>query len=111
VTLITIDTSELESERNSLSDFLKLKIRASITAKGKVLVLDLGEEMLSSRNIKTLVKRFLYHKGLSQVYRVTEEKGVIKIAKRKDAKKRRPEKKGTPPSPYDTLPYLFPNHP
>ena len=111
LTLISIDTGELGSERNSLSDFLKSKIQASITAKGKVLILDSGEETLSSRNIKTLVKRFLHHKGLSEVYRVTEEKGLVKITKRKDEKKRRSEKKGTTPSSYDTLPYFFPNRP
>ena len=109
--MITVDTSELERERNSLSDFLKSKIKVSITAKGKVLVLDSGEETLSSISIKTLVKRFLHHKGLSEVYRVTEEKRVVKISKRKYRKERSSEKKGTPPSPYDTIPYFFPDRP
>jgi len=55
-TLITIDISELESERENLFDFLKPKIRASITASGKALTIDPGEETLTSKDVKTFVK-------------------------------------------------------
>lgn len=103
--------SELESERSSLSAFLKSKIRVPITVEGKGLVIGSREETLLSRNVKIYVKRFLYHRGFSETYRVIEEHEVIRITKRKRRGERRIEKKGTPPSPYDTMPYYFPIHP
>jgi len=45
--------SELESERDHLSDFLKSKLRASIIARDKMLAIN-SEEELSSRNVKNL---------------------------------------------------------
>ncbi|MDQ1280499.1 MAG: hypothetical protein QG670_1762 [Thermoproteota archaeon] len=111
--LITIDISELENGRNGLSDFLRSRIHASITIKGKTLFLDLSEEKLSPRDVKTLVKSFLHREGLSEIYKVNEEKEVVKIFKRGNGgeRERRPKTKGTPPSSYDTLPYFFPNRP
>lgn len=106
--MITIDISELESERENLFDFLKPKIRASITASGKILTIDPREETLTSKDIKTFVKRFLHHRSLSELYKVTEEKEVVRIVKIKKRKGRRSEKKGREPSSYDTLPYFFP---
>jgi hypothetical protein len=101
---------ELGNERRNLSIFLKSKIQASITIKNKMLVLDPKEKTVSPKDVKTHVKQFLHHEGLSETYRVIEEHGSVRITKRKHLV-RRTEKKGTPPSPYDTLPYFFPAHP
>jgi hypothetical protein len=101
---------ELENEHQSLSAFLESKIQGSITVKKKVLILDSKEKTVPPREVKILVKRFLYHKGLSKTYRVTEEHEAIKITKR-EHKERKDKEKHTPPSPYDTLPYFFPVHP
>jgi len=109
--LITIDVSELENEGSHLSDFLESKIRASITFEGRVLVIDSEEEKLSSRDVKSFVKRFLHHRGLLEAYRVIEENEVVRITKRKHKEEQRAKKKGTEPSSYDTLPYFFPNRP
>jgi len=109
--LITIDVSELESEGSHLSDFLKSRIRASITFEDSVLVVDSEEEKLSSRDIKAFVKRFLHHRGLSEAYRVIEENEIVRITKRKNREEQRAKKKVTEPSSYDTLPYFFPNRP
>ena len=109
--MITIDVSELESEGSHLSDFLKSRIRVSITFEGSVLVIDSGEEKLSSRDVKAFVKRFLHHRGLSEAYRVVEENEVIRITKRKHKEEQRAKKKETEPLSYDTLPYFFPNRP
>jgi len=103
--------SELENERGNLSTFLKSKIRVPITVEGKRLVVGSREERLLPRDVKTHVKQFLYHRGLSETYRVIEEHEVVRITKRKHKGERRVEKKGTPPSPYDTMPYYFPIHP
>ena len=109
-TLISVDISELENERRSLSIFLKSKIHVPIAVKDKMLVLDSKEKTVTSKDVKTRVKQFLYRKGLSETYKANVEHGVIRITKRRHAV-RRMEKKGTPPSPYDTLPYYFPAHP
>ena len=109
--MITIDVSEIKDERFNLFEFLKSKIKASIAIKRKELIIEFGEDDLSHRNLKTIVKRFLHHKGLSEDHRVTEENNIISISKRKHIESRKIEKKGRASSPYDTLPYYFPNRP
>ncbi len=103
--------SEIKDERVNLFEFLKSKTKASITAKSKELIMEFGEGELSGRNLKTTVKRFLHQRGLSEAYRVTEESNIIRISKRKHMEPRKVENKGREPSPYDTLPYFFPNRP
>jgi hypothetical protein len=103
--------SEIKEERNYLTDFLKTRIQVSIAVKGESLVLDAEEEKLLTKNVKVFVKRFLHQRGLSEAYRVIEEREVIRVAKRKHREERRVRDKGTEPSSYDTLPYYFPNRP
>ena len=105
-----IDMGELKSERDGLSEFLKSKFQASIIAEDKMLVIT-SEETLSTKNMKEYIKRFLHYKGLTEIYRVIEEKEVIKITKHKKVRKQKPEKKGIEPTSYDMLPYFFPNRP
>lgn len=109
--MITIDLSQIKNEKGSLSDFLKSKIQVIITVKGDSLVLDTGEDKLPIKSVKMLLKKFLHQKGLEETYRVIEEKEVARIVKQKHREKQNIRKKGTPPSPYDTLPYFFPNRP
>jgi len=108
--LISVNVGELEGERQSLSAFLKSELQVSVTVKSKVLILDSKEKKVLPREVKTLVKRFLNHKGLSGNYRVTEEHDVVRIAKH-EHRASKPREKHTPPSPYNTLPYFFPVHP
>lgn len=109
--MIIIDFSEIKNEKGNLSDFLKSKIQVSIAVNGDSLVLDAGEEKLPKRSVKILLKKFLHQRGLEEAYRVIQEKEVARIVKRKHRGKQNTGKKGTPPSPYDTLPYYFPNRP
>jgi adenylate kinase family enzyme len=102
---------DLESEIRNLSTYIESRIPVSITIKGKALVIDSGKEKPSARNVKALVKRFLHHKGLTESYKVSEEKEVVRITKRKQRNKRKTEKTGTKASSYDTLPFFFPNRP
>jgi len=108
--LITIDISELRSESSGLQTFLKEKVNVSITVEDSLLILD-SKGKISLRDIKAFVKRFLHHKGLSETYRVTVKHGTIKISKHKHKESKGTDRKGTPPSSYDTLPYYFPAHP
>jgi len=75
------------------------------------LVLDVGEEKLSRKSVKMLVKKFLHQKSLEETYRVIVEKEAAKIVKQKHEKRQNTGKKVISPSPYDKLPYYFPNRP
>ncbi len=107
--LIAIDTSEVSDRREALSAFLSSKVPTPVTAKGKTLLLEL--EGKSASDIRTLLKHFLHLENLSEAYRVTGEKGIIKITRRKEEEKQRHGPKGAPVSPYETMPYFFPNGP
>jgi hypothetical protein len=109
--MITVDASEIKEEINSISDFLKLRTAMSIDIKGGKLLLHLEDKTVSGRDVKTYVKRFLHRRGLSKIYRVTEDKDTLRISKRKDARRHQTERRGTGPSSYQTVPYYFPNHP
>lgn len=111
MTLITVYMGELKNERRRLSVFLKSRFQVPIIMKDEVLVVDPNGEAVSPREVKTYVKRFLHHKGLSETFRVTEEHGAVRITKRKHRKSRKTKRRGLTPSPYDTLPYYFPSHP
>jgi hypothetical protein len=107
--MTVIELREINNETRPLSNFLKSAIQVSVAVKGNALVLDTGQEKLSTRSVKTLVKKFLHQQGLEDTYRVIKEKEILRIVKRKHGEKPHPRKKGTPPSSYNTLPYLFPN--
>ncbi len=104
--MVIIDLRELESERSNLSAFLRSKIQGEISIDGKRLIVDAGEGRLSPREAKTNVKRFLHSRGLSTTYRVTVEDEVVRVGKRRHEKDRK-VKKGTPPSPHQTMPFYF----
>jgi len=102
---------ELKNKSRQLSIFLKSKIQVQITMKDKVLVIAANGNAVSPKDVKTYVKRFLYHRDLSETYKVTEERGVVRIIKRKRRRDRRTKNRVIRPSSYDTLPYYFPAHP
>ena len=104
---VVLDLRELESERSNLSTFLQSRIQGEISIDGKRLVVDAGEGRLSPREVKTSVKRFLHSRGLSTTYRVTVEHEVVRVSKCRHEEARK-VKKGTPPSPHQTIPFYFP---
>ena len=64
-------------------------------------------EKLEIKDVKRQVKHALHHLGLSHEYRVLADHHRIVIEKVKN-KPPHAEHEGTPPSPYQTLPYFFP---
>jgi len=92
-----VDLGELEDERESLSSFLRAKLGVDVTSSSnKVLVYS---EDLSSKDLKRLVNKFVYHRNLMNRYWVALEGDVVKINKFKHSeKKEKRGKKGTPPS-------------
>jgi len=107
---MTVDLSQIKNEKNSISDFLRSRAKVTITTRGDFLVLDFGEEKLPKKVIM-LLKKFLHQKSLEETYRVIVEKEAAKIVKQKHEKRQNTGKKVTSPSPYDKLPYYFPNRP
>lgn len=106
--MIVVDIGELEREGSRLCDYLKSKLLANMTVRGRVLTIDQRVGCPSSRKVKMLVKRFLHHRDLSETYRVIKEEEVIRIKRRRPKRASKARKRGITPSPYETLPYYYP---
>jgi len=94
---LKVDLGELNDERESLSSFLRSKLKVDVTSSdNKVLV---HSENLSPKELKRMVNKFVYHRNLMNEYWVALESGVVKINKfKRSEKKEKRTKKGTPPS-------------
>ena len=94
---LKVDLGELKNEKESLSNFLRSKLKADVTSSGNRVILD--SEELSSKELERIVNKFVYHRNLMNKYWVALEGGVVKINKLKHTEKReKQKKKGTPPS-------------
>ncbi len=94
---LKVDLGELEDERESLSIFLRSKLKVDVTSSGNKVLVD--SENLSSKELKRMVNKFVYHRNLMNKYWVALESGVVKINKfKRTEKKEKRKKKGTPPS-------------
>jgi len=94
---LKVDLSELEDEKESLSSFLRSKLKVDVTSSGNKVLVD--SENLSPQELKKLINKFVYHQNLMNIYWVALESDVVKINKFKRAeKKEKRKRKGTPPS-------------
>lgn len=94
---LKVDLGELEDERESLSSFLRLKLKVDVTSNGNKVLVD--SENLSPEELKKLVNKFVYRRNLMNKYWVALESDVVKINKFKHVeKKEKRKRKGTPPS-------------
>ena len=94
---LKVDLGELKDERESLSSFLRSKLKVDVTSSGNKVLVD--SENLSPQELKRLVNKFVYHRNLMNKYWVALESNVVKINKFKHAeKKEKRKRKGTPPS-------------
>jgi len=94
---LRVDLGELKDEKGSLSDFLRVTLKAEVTSDGDNVLID--SEKLSSEKLEKLVNKFVYRQHLSNRFWVTLEGSVVKINKFKDEKKKEKRKKeGIPPS-------------
>ena len=92
-----MDLGELENERETLSDFLRAKLKVDITSSGNTVLVD--SENLPPKELKRLVNKFVYRRNLMNKYWVALESGVVKMNKFKRSEKHEKRKrKGTPPS-------------
>lgn len=81
--LISVEVGELKEELSALQEFLKGKLSVEVKIEGKVMNVGAGEEKLSRSRVKDHVERFIYRKGLSDTYKVRNDKDAIKIVKKK----------------------------
>jgi len=94
---LKVDLGELKDERESLSSFLRSKLKVDVTSSGNKVLVD--SENLSPQELKRMVNKFVYHRNLMNKYWVALESNVVKINKFKHAeKKEKRKRKGTPPS-------------
>jgi hypothetical protein len=94
---LEVDLGELKDERESLSSFLRSKLKVGVTSSGSKVFVD--SENLSSKELKRFVNKFVYHRNLNTKYWVALEGDVVKINKFKHSEKRGKQKgTGTPPS-------------
>jgi len=92
-----VDLGELENEGETLSDFLRAKLKVDVTSSGNMVLVD--SENLPSKELERLVNKFVYRRNLNDKYWVALESGVVKINKFKRSEKHEKRKrKGTPPS-------------
>ena len=92
-----MDLGELEDEKESLSSFLCSKLKVDVTSRGNKVWVD--SEILSSKELKRLVNKFVYSRNLMNKYWVELEGGTVRINKFKHSEKhKKRKKKGTQPS-------------
>jgi len=94
---LKVDLDELEDETESLSSFLRSKLKVDVTSRGNKVWVD--SENLSSKELKRLVNKFVYRRNLMNKYWVELEGGTVRINKFKHSEKHKKRKrKETPPS-------------
>ena len=86
----------MENEKETLSDFLRAKLKVDITSSGNTVLVD--SENLPPKELKRMVNKFVYRQNLMNKYWVALESGVVKINKFKRSEKKEKRKEGTPPS-------------
>jgi len=94
---LRVDLGELANEGEALSDFLRSKLKGDVILNGDKLTVD--SESLSPKELKKLVNKFVYRRNLMNKYWVALENNLVRINKfKRSEKKKKPRKKGTPPS-------------
>jgi hypothetical protein len=92
---LKVDLGELKDETEALVSFLHSKAEADVTAKGNKLFVD--AENISTKELRRLVNKFVYHQHLNNIHWVGVDGDVVKINRFKHSKKKE-EKKETVPS-------------
>jgi hypothetical protein len=94
---LRIDLGDLEAESKSLSGFLRSKLEIDVTASGNKLSID--SENLTSKELRRLVNKFIYHRNLMSKYWVAVKDNGVEIKKLRHSEKHEEgKKKATPPS-------------
>lgn len=98
-----IDIGELKGERSRLIEFLGSKL-GGVESSGDILRLSCG-----SKEARLYLKKFLHQRSISGEYRIVASGEALRIVRVKGRKREGRERKGLPPPPSRSLPYLFPS--
>jgi hypothetical protein len=92
---VKVEMADLDSEKESLANFLlsKFKLNSSVTPKG----LDLNMDDVPTYSLAIMVKKFVYHKNLNSTHWVTVENNVVKINRFKFTDKKKEKHKKSMP--------------
>jgi hypothetical protein len=93
---LKVNLGELEREGESLSSFLRSKLKADVSLRGNKLFVD--SDFCSPSELRRLVNKFVYRQHLNHAYWVALEGDVVEIKKLDRSEKKGKQKKGTVPS-------------
>lgn len=100
---------DLKKVGKEIAESLGQRLKTDVSMKGKLLIVPdtTSRSKLGVKEVKLQVKHVLHQLGFSEEYRVLTEHHTVRIVK--VGEKYRPiERKGTAPSPSQSLPYFFP---
>ncbi|MEM2882196.1 MAG: hypothetical protein QXU06_03170 [Candidatus Bathyarchaeia archaeon] len=101
--MVMIDAGDLKGERARLIEFLKSKL-GGVELSGDLLRLGCG-----SKEARLYLKKFFHQRSISEEYKVVASKGVLKIVRAREREREGRERRGLPPPPSSSMPYLFPS--
>jgi hypothetical protein len=109
LSLIEVELGDLKKRGQEISRLLEEKLGTDVPIKGSKLIISEANNhpQCGVKDVKMEVKRILHHLGFSN-YRALEEHHRILVVRVKQKRKLHTEKKGLPPPPSQSLPYLFP---
>ena len=91
---LRVDMGDLQSEKERLSSFLQLKLKANVVPVGDKL--SVKSEKLYAQELQRVVTKFVYHRNLNSTHWVSVEGSTVKINRFKGtAKKKEKRKKDT----------------
>lgn len=94
---LEVDLGEMKNEGESLSSFLRSKLKVDVTSEGNKVIVE--SENLSPKELKRLVNKFVYRRHLMNEYWVALQSDVVRINKFKRSEKdEKRKKRGTKPS-------------
>ena len=100
---MNINTSEFDGDIENLSNMLQEKLRKKITIHGDVLQIN----EVSRSKVRDALKQSV-HKLEPDSYRVISKSDSLKVKRLKSSSRKSKQKKGSPPSAPQTMPYFFP---
>ena len=74
-----MELGELDSESTALANFLNTKLKVKVTTNGKQVIVE--SDTLSTKELKKIVLKFVYHRNLMNTYWVELHKNGVKINK------------------------------
>jgi hypothetical protein len=107
---IEVEIGDLKEVGKEFARLLEERLKTDVEMSGNKLTLREGSSgHLRLKDVKMQAKHVLHHLGFTHRYRVLSEHSLIRIVRVEEKERRHTEKEGVPPSPSQSLPYLFPS--